>query len=218
MDIPPHSNYNSVLYGKDWQALEILISLHNNIENPIILDVTYNTGKMWKKCKFKPIITMDIDPAYNTNIVGDFRDIPLEDNSVNIIIFDPPHLPTVAASQGSSKIYEKIYGITNNEKARSGDNVNNLFLPFLIEAKRVLNNNGIILAKIADITHNHRYQWQHIHFINMVNAVNMTPCDLLIKSDPAAGNLKSSKWKNIKHLRKNHCYWIVVRNSTKCEI
>ena len=82
----------------------------------------------------------------------------------------------------------------------------------------VLKIGGIVLAKIADIVHNHHYQWQQVDFINAVREVGMTPCDMMIKCDPCAGSLQSSKWNNVKHLRKAHCYWIVVRNSKRCEV
>lgn len=90
-----------------------------------------------------------------------------------------------------------------------------MFLPFLLDAKRVLCDSGLILCKIADLTHNHKYQWQHVEFINTVISVGMIACDLIIKV--RNNKLTSSKWENVKHFRKNHCYWIVVRNSNKCE-
>ena len=101
---------------------------------------------------------------------------------------------------------------------RDGDNVGELFEPFLKDASRVLKPGGIILAKVADLVHNHRYHFQHVMFINAVQSCGMTPCDLMIKCDPNAGNLKSSKWESVKHFRKAHCYWIVVRNSDRCEV
>lgn len=206
----------SLLLGKDNEVLETLILLHCKKENPHILDCTYNKGVMWKNTPYVTI-KMDIDSSFDVDVVGDFMDMPFDENIFDIVVFDPPHLPTNAASINSSKIWEKRYGITDNSTERNADNVNALFRPFLLEAKRVLKDGGIILAKIADLIHNHKYQWQHVDFINAAVEVGMTPCDLMIKSDPNAGNLKSSKWQNIKHLRKNHCYWIVVRNSAKCE-
>jgi hypothetical protein len=44
----------------------------------------------------------------------------------------------------------------------------------------------------------------------------MTPCDMLIKRDPAGGNLKSSKWKTVHHLKRVHSYFIVARKG-RCE-
>jgi hypothetical protein len=45
----------------------------------------------------------------------------------------------------------------------------------------------------------------------------MTVCDAIIKVDPTAGNLKSSKWSQVMHFRRGHCYWLVVRPGRKCE-
>jgi hypothetical protein len=209
--------YKTVLQGRDVEAIDILLKVHCAVDNPKILDVTYNTGKMWKGASYQPT-RMDIDSSLELDIVGDFTSIPFQEATYDVIVFDPPHLPTHAASENSSKIWEKRYGITSSGEGREGDNVSGMFLPFLKEAKRVLKSGGIVLAKIADIVHNHRYQWHCVDFINAVREVGMTPCDMLIKCDPNAGNLQSSKWNNVKHLRKAHCYWIVVRNSNKCEV
>lgn len=204
--------YESVLYGTDSEVLPILISLHAKSE-PNILDCTYNVGNIWKGTNYKPL-RMDIDSSFDLDVVGDFRNMPFSDASFDIILFDPPHLPSSAASPNSSKIWEKRYGINN--EGRKGDNVSELFLPFLKEAKRVLADDGIVLCKISDLIHNHCYQWQHVDFINACRDVGLIPCDMMIKCDPKAGNLKSSKWKKVYHLRKAHCYWIVVRKGT-CE-
>lgn len=194
--------------------MNILLEIHA-LPNPKILDCTYNTGKMWKGSTYKPI-RMDIDSSYDLDFVGDFTKMPFEDKSFDVIVFDPPHLPTSAASTNSSKIWEKTYGITSSGKGREGDNISGLFVPFLLEAKRVLRKNGIVLSKICDIIHNHAFQWHSVDFVNSVRNVGMTPCDLLIKSDPCSGNLISSKWKNVKHLKRAHSNWIVSRNG-KCE-
>lgn len=210
--------FKSVVLGRDKDVIPLILKIHCNVETPKILDVTYNTGKMWKETHYNPI-KLDIDGQLNCiDICGDFTKLPFIDNIFDVIVFDPPHLPINAASELSSNIYKTQYGITNNDIHRSGDNISPLFHPFLQEAKRVLKHNGIILAKLIDMVHNHRYQWQHIDYINTVKTLNMTPCDLVIKVDPAAGNLISSKWKSVKHFHRQHTYWIVVRNSTKCEI
>jgi ubiquinone/menaquinone biosynthesis C-methylase UbiE len=160
---------------------------------------------------------MDICGDFPQDVRADFRAMPFRDGSFDVIVFDPPHLPTNAASENSSRIWETRYGITGSDEMREADNVSAMFAPFLVEAKRVLRPEGIVLAKIADLVHNHKYQWQQVDFVNAARAAGTTACDMMIKSDPKAGNLKSSKWKNVKHLRKNHSYWIVVRNSSRCE-
>lgn len=126
-----------MLLGKDNDALLLLLGLHA-MPNPIILDCTYNKGTMWDGTGIKPM-TNDIDPQFGTDYVADFRDMMFAaDEAYDVLVFDPPHLPTHAASPQSSGIWEQRYGITANGEGREGDNVTGLFKPFLKEAKRVL--------------------------------------------------------------------------------
>lgn len=210
----------SGLMGTDPQALTTLLALHG-AAGAKILDCTYNEGKMWRGIRGNyAVSTMDIDPAYGTDFVGDFRNLSavVGERKFDVLVFDPPHLPLASASKNSSGIWRGQYGLTDgDDTGRDGDNISPLFLPFFREAAKVLRLDGIVLCKIVDMVHNHRYQWQHIDLIAAVCAAGMTPCDMMVKIDPCGGNLKSSKWKNVHHLRRNHCFWIVVRNSSRCE-
>lgn len=205
----------SVLHGKDSRAIDTLICVHCEVDEPRILDVTHNKGVMWKGSHNHPV-KADINPDFPVDVVCDFTCMPYASDAFDVIVFDPPHLPASASSQKSSKIWYGRYGITedNADKLRSGDNVSAMFAPFLLEAKRVLKEGGIVLAKIADIVHNHHYQWQHVDLIVQAQMLDMTPCDLLIKTSAGSGNMTSSKWKNIFHLRRSHSYWIVIRNAS----
>ena len=210
----------SVLFGRDPEAIHRLLSVHHPNDDPRlrILDATANRGVMWKGCVFQPDRTLDIDPDMEPDDVGDFRAMPYEDESFDVIAFDPPHLPNASGSARSSGIERTAYGLTGDHDYGEGDNVSPAFTPFLLEAKRVLRPGGVVLAKISDLVHNHRYQWQHVDFVNAVSAIDgLTACDVLVKADPAASNLKSSKWKRVKHLRRAHCYWILVRKG-RCEV
>lgn len=205
----------SVLLGRDHEAIDTLVEIHAR-PAATILDCTHNAGKMWKGSKYQPSVTMDVDPAHSPDVVGDFRAMPFGDASFDVIVFDPPHLPNAYATNDRTSGHADVYGVRVQDAARSGDNVGGLFPPFLREAKRVLRDEGIVLCKLTDLVHNHRYQWQLVSFINDVRDAGLTPCDLLIKRDPAGGNLKSSKWKRVYHLRRVHSYFIVVRKG-RCE-
>jgi len=206
----------SIIEGRDSDVIPLIINIHApSITNLKILDCTYNTGKMWKNTQFQPL-RLDIDTKLEVDVFGDFTSLPFINEVFDVIVFDPPHLPTHAASPNSSQIYKTHYGITDDDPLRDGDNITPLFEPFLKEAKRILKPKGIILAKLIDLVHNHQYQWHHIDFINCVKKIGLTPCDLVIKSDPMSANLKSSKWENVFHFRRKHTYWIIVRKGS-CE-
>lgn len=217
---PKQIRPSSGLMGNDRDALKVLMQVHGKPDAEV-LDCTHNSGKMWRGIRDDyNLSTMDIDPIHATDYVGDFRDLAtvVGDRKFDVLVFDPPHLPTASASKNSSGIYRERFGLTDgDDTGRDGDNVSQLFRPFFQQAAQVLRPDGIALCKIIDLVHNHRYQWQHIDMIMAARLENMTPCDMLVKIEPCSGNLKSSKWQNVYHLRRNHCFWIVVRNSLKCE-
>lgn len=215
-DEPPLGRPESVVYGRDSVVIPLLLAVHA-VPDPDILDATHNKGVMWKGLKYR-VTSNDLDPEQSCDYTQDCRDMHLiPDASYDVVAFDPPHLPAHIASPNSSGIERSQYGLNAEGDYRQGDNISPLFAPFLREAKRVLRPEGIVIAKLADFIHNHRYQWSHVEFINAAIAEGMTPCDAIIKADPCASNLKSSKWENVLHFRRAHCYWIVVRTGKRCE-
>lgn len=197
--------------GPDSVCLNALIQIHAPNDDPYILDATYGHGAMWDGCAYRPDLAMDIRPLPGVTLQDDFTVMAgIANESVDVIVFDPPHLPNAAASEHSSRIWWDRYGIMPDD-LRKGDNVCAMFLPFLHQAARVLVPNGIVLAKIADIVHNHRHQWQGFAFIKLCPECGLTACDLMIRADPKGANLKSPTWENQKHTRTAHVYWIVAR-------
>lgn len=198
---------------RDSKILESLLGIHGAPSGIIkVLDTTYNSGKMWKEFNFNKsrvqLTTMDINQKYKTDFVDDFMEMrSVPSNNFDVLVFDPPHLP--GASKNSSKVYEECYGIVGPTKGREKENIVGMFRPFLIQAKRVLTKKGIILVKLCDLVQGRKYQWQHVDLINIARELEITPCDLAVKS--RSGSMISSKWKNQYHLRKSHSYWIVLR-------
>jgi hypothetical protein len=206
-----------VVFGRDKDVIPLLLKVHA-VDNPRVVDVTYNRGVMWKGTGISPHrsdVSREMSPEADT--IADCRSLPFGDGSFDVIAFDPPHLPNASGSANSSGIEKKQYGLNGSNDYAAGDNVNPLFTPFLTEARRVLSKDGIIIVKIADLVHNHKYQWQHVALINAATSLGMTVCDMIVKADPAAANLKSSKWERVFHFRRAHCYWLVIRPGVKCE-
>jgi hypothetical protein len=203
----------SVIHGRDPQVLTTLLDYYRHPDG-IIYDVTANERRMWEKVLVKNIVFSDIDAEVRPDIQCEFTALPYKSDTGSVIVFDPPHLPKAAGSEESLKPFVRKYGLN---KTTDTDSISPIFAPFLIEARRVLKQEGLIFVKLSDYVHNHKYQWILVEFINAVWGVKgLTPTDLIIKCDPAAGNLKSGKWKTAHHARKSHCWWIIVRKG-KCE-
>jgi hypothetical protein len=219
----PEARSMSVVSAQDHEILTDMIEFYSNPQ-AIVLDVTANARKMWKGVKHaltepRRVFFTDVDHAMSPDVACDFRALPFVGGMFDVVVWDPPHLPSAAASEhsGSGSLGKKWIERYGLGRSLQGDNVSGFFVPFLHEALRVLAPEGLIFAKIKDFVHNHRYQWTLVDFIQAVRSVDgLTPCDLRINRHPSAGNLKSSKWEKAHHVRNAHCWWVVVRKG-RCE-
>jgi hypothetical protein len=204
---------SSVMLARDPEVLQTMLGFYAPNARQII-DCTANERRMWKGVASDRVTFMDIDPAMSPDIVGDFCDMPFDASSLDVIVFDPPHLPAAAASAASDHGFAGRYGL---QHGGGGSNISHFFGPFLAEAQRVLRADGLIFAKLKDFVHNHSYQWTLADFIQAVRDQDgLTACDLIVKRDPSAGNMMSGKWKKAHHVRNAHCWWVIVRKG-RCE-
>jgi predicted methyltransferase len=156
---------------------------------------------------------MDIEEKRQPSIVGDNTHMPFLDESFDVVVFDPPHIPNQGKDQ--SKDFNTRFGLVLKSPAGNGYNFSHLYPPFVQEAYRVLKPEGILFCKITDYVHGHRFQWAHVEFIQAARSVGFCPCDCIIKI--RKGPIVSPKWKRAHHTRRHHCYWLTFRKSDKCE-
>ena len=71
------------------------------------------------------------------DIVADFRDMPFDDETFNLVVFDPPHLLKAGENSWLAKKYGKLKSDTWKEDIRQGFN----------ECMRVLKQNGTLIFK-----------------------------------------------------------------------
>lgn len=130
-----------------------------------ILDVCCGSRMFWFDKNNKETIYMDNRELEDIlcdgrklevkpDVVADFRNIPFEDNSFYLVVFDPPHLLKVGETSYMAKKYGKL---TDNwkEDIRQGFD----------ECMRVLKTNGILIfkwneqqIKLKDILKNINYK------------------------------------------------------------
>lgn len=202
--IPP-KRIESVWMGKDNGLLDVMLDYYAPTATRII-DVCCNARRMWKGTQWgKKVLYYDIDPEVQPDQTVNWGALPDQNNSVDVLIYDPPHLPAHAGRNGK---YMNGYGLLHSTEK---ENIADLHESFLQEAKRVLKPNGLIFAKIKDYINNRKYQWNLEYFKQEVRKVGLIPCDLIIKKDPSGGKMLSSKWKHAYHAKNVHCYWVIVR-------
>jgi len=202
----------SVWHGEDSELLDKLLAFYPRTKPKYILDATVNGGRFWRGSK-RPVVGMDIDQAHKPAIVADNTAMPLRDDSFDVIVYDPPHIPN--QGKDKSKDFNTRFGLVLRSSKENHYTFTHTFPPFLKEAYRVLRDEGILLCKITDYVHHHRYQWAHIELISAAQRIGFLACDCIIKVREAP--IKDPKWKNAHHSRRQHCYWLVFRKSSRCE-
>lgn len=113
-----------------------------------VLDVCCGSRMFWFNKKNPNVVYMDNrilsdtlcdgrDLHITPDVVGDFRDIPFEDKSFNLVVFDPPHLLKVGEKSWLGKKYGRLNPDTYKIDLQKG----------FQECFRVLKKNGVLVFK-----------------------------------------------------------------------
>ena len=204
---------DSVWHGEDdAELVEQLLRFYPHREPRLILDATVNGGRFWQHSN-RHVIGVDIDARHRPTICADNRALPLPAKSMDVIVYDPPHIPNQGRDQ--SKDFNVRFGLGARSSKENGYTFAHTYPAFMAEAWRVLIDDGVLLCKIADYVHNHRYQWAHVDLIRAGQEAGFTACDCIVKV--RKGPIVDPKWKVAHHSRRQHCYWIIFRKSSRCE-
>jgi SAM-dependent methyltransferase len=203
---------SSVWEGDDAELLEDLLDFYPRKTPKRILDATVNGGRFWRG-SIRRVVGLDIEWSHRPSVVGDNTRMPFRDSFFDVVVYDPPHIPN--QGKDKEKDFNTRFGLGIRSPKENGYTFSHTFPPFVREAYRVLIPEGILLAKIADYVHHHRYQWAHVELIRAAAATGFQACDCIIKI--RKGPIIDPKWKVAHHTRRQHCYWLVFRKSKKCE-
>ena len=138
-----------------------IIKLH--CPDGIECDVTYGNGVFYKNIQ-EPKYKFHIDPQCDGVIQASSIELPLEDNTINSLMFDPPFLTYVRQGRegnGSMIMSNRFAGYWKY------DELADHYRATINEAHRVLKHKGILIVKCQDIIHNHKMQnTQNIIYYN----------------------------------------------------
>ena len=180
-------------------------------QGKIDADVTYSKGVFYKNGNIQePQYKFDINPQTVDTVQADCRNLPLLDNSINSLMFDPPFLATSGKSlstQENNNLILRRFGYYCNEKE-----LHKFYQDALNEFNRVLINNGILIVKCQDKISSGKQYLSHVFIINQAIEQGFYPEDIFIL---LAKSRIVADWqiKNQKHARKFHSYFIVFRKS-----
>mgnify|MGYP003346622545 CR=1 FL=1 len=179
-----------------------IIKLH--CPDGIECDVTYGNGVFYKNIQ-EPKYKFDIDPQCDGVIQASSIELPLEDKSINSLMFDPPFLTYVRQGRegnGSMIMFNRFAGYWTY------DELADHYRATINEAHRVLKHKGILIVKCQDIIHNHKLHCTHANVINWVAGCDLRLLDMFIltaKHRLPAPNRQGKQ----KHARIFHSYFLV---------
>lgn len=199
----------SVSYDQS-EIISSILSLHVP-SGKIDLDPTYSKGLFYKNTGIcDPEFRFDINPVVNGCHYGDSRFLPIEDESINCEMFDPPFLATTGASlekDDSSNRINKRFGVYPSE-----NELKQMYIDSLKEAYRILKPGGIMIFKCQDKVSSGKQYMNHVFVANEAEKIGFYLKDLFIL---IAKNRLVADWqlKNQKHARKFHSYFWVLKKS-----
>jgi len=170
--------------------------------NQIELDPMYSKGSMYGK-GVGPVYKLDLTPMALDVEVGNALSMRFEAKTINSMILDPPWL--IHAEGSKSKMGNRFTTLDSKE------DIMYLLEGIIIEAARVLRQDGILIFKIQDTIHNRRKLFlSHIVMSLAINA-GFNPLDEFILIAKSRMRSKSQSGCITSASHSWHCSFIVFR-------
>lgn len=163
-----------------------------------IADVTYGRGVFWRNIDERRFTLLKSD--ISTGV--DFRRLPYDGESVNVLVLDPPYM------HGGATVKASINDCYHNENG-SHESVIRLYAEGILEAARVLKKGtGRILVKTQDETESGKQRLSHVEIITLLEILGYEIVDVFVLIQETIPAMRESYQKTA---RKNHSYLIVGR-------
>ena len=202
---------SSVSYDQG-QIIKDILALHVP-SGKIDCDATYSIGNFYKNTGVEPpAYKFDIKPQLPEVQFADSRNLPLDSSSIDCMMFDPPFLATTGKSlsiDDGNNIINKRFGTYPSEHE-----LHQFYVDSLVEAHRVLKQDGILIFKCQDKVSSGKQYMSHVFVMNEAVKTGFYPKDLFIL---LAKSRLVADWqlRNQKNARKFHSYFWVFQKSNK---
>lgn len=177
-------------------------------ERLVIADVTYGKGVFWRQVDLTThnFCPSDLQPhpkADRTVIRADLRRLPYRDAALDVVVLDPPYV-----HNPGRLLVDANY---QNEKTTKGmyhDDILDLYVDGMREARRVLKEGGTLWVKCKDEVESGWQRWSLIEIHTAAASLGLYAKDLFI----LLPNNKPTIQRPQQHARKNHSYlWVFLK-------
>lgn len=193
--------HHKSVFENERDLIKAILQIHNDNQD-IECDPMYFKGNFYKDGVNKPKYKFDINPQVAECEYGDATNLPLESNSLNSIMLDPPFLFGIhgkTKNYYSARTHTIFYDFGELEKCYKG---------ILSNAYRCLKKNGLLIFKCQDYTDS-KTTMTHCKVYEWATEMGFYAKDLAILVLPNKvynGNTKQ------RHLRKIHTYfWVFIK-------
>lgn len=190
----------STSYSQD-EILKWIMQLY--CPNGFDLDPTYSKGVFYKNVS-EPRLKFDLKPQVEGVQQANCCDLPIESNSLQSIIFDPPFVAAIPKKEATGIITMRFGFYRNVQNELWG-----MYHKALKEFHRILKHNGILVFKCQDVIDSSKQYLSHVEIINVAFCLGFYPKDLfvlLVKSRLMSPNMRKQQ-----HARKFHSYFLVFK-------
>lgn len=197
----------SISYDQS-EIISGILKLHVPL-GKIDCDPTYSKGNFYKNTGIEaPVFKFDIEPQTQDTIAADARKLPLENNCLDCVMFDPPFLATTGKSlkqPDKNNYINKRFGVFPSE-----EELHQFYVDAMKEIYRILKKDGILIFKCQDKISSGKQYFSHVFIINEAIKIGFYPKDMFVL---LAKNRLVADWqvKNQKNARKYHSYFLVFQ-------
>lgn len=203
----------SVSYSQE-EIINNILALHAP-EGVIDADVTYSKGVFYKSGVVKqPLLKFDLEPQTADTIASDSRSLPLEVQSVNCIMFDPPFVIAgntykTNTDENSSRIAKRFSAYSNFEQLKEH------YYNSLKEFYRVLKDGGIVIFKCQNTVSGGKQLFSHYFILKSAIELGFYPKDEFVLLSKSKMTSFGGRWNKQQHAMKYHSFFLVLKKEKK---
>lgn len=174
-------------------------------------DPTFSVGNFYKDGLPKPKYRYDKTPQIEGVIEASSDKLPLENESIDTLMFDPPFViggATYNESKEGSCVIAKRF-----TQFESFDELKQMYSDSLKEFARVLRKNGIVIFKCQDCNSSAKQHFSHCWVMYEAMKFGFYPKDLFI----LCAKNRINDGRKQQHARKYHSYFFVFKKQ-KCKV